>query len=149
MINNIENYLDSLYLKNKIRIESMAYLEEIELFCYRNRNILDSLPSTGQFEQMKLIKDPKKLMEYIKHQYEKRTNKSWKAMIRYKKKEEVLSTMFYKFLLYKIHEIYKTYVKENSETIEHNENNLNIFKLMVNCYLEYLSDNIKIYPKDN
>jgi len=147
-MNSIEKYLGSLDLKNRIRIDSISYLEEIELFCNRNGNTLNSLPSTGQFEQMKLIKDPKDLVEYIKHQYEKRTNKSWKTIVKYKKQREVLSIMFYKFLMYKIHEIYK-YIQENYKTTDHNEKGLDIFKLMVNYYIEYLSDNIKICRKGN
>jgi len=148
MMNNIEKYLDSLDLKNRIRIDSISYLEEIELFCNRNGNTLNSLPSTGQFEQMKLKKNPEDLVKYIKHQYEKRTNKSWKTIVKYKKQREVSTTMFYKFLIYKIHEIYK-YIQENYETTECDERGLDIFKLMVNYYIEYLSDNIKICRKGN
>lgn len=147
-MNNIEKYLDSLDLKNRIRIDSISYLEEIELFCNRNGNTLNNLPSTGQFEQMKLKKNPEDLVKYIKHQYEKRTNKSWKTIVKYKKQREVSTTMFYKFLIYKIHEIYK-YIQENYETTEHDERDLDIFNLMVNYYIEYLSDNIKICRKGN
>ena len=148
-MNNIEKYIKSLEFKNRIRGKSILYLNEIKSFCNRNINILDNLPSTGQFEQMKLIHEPEDLVEYIKHQSEKSTSKRWKTIVIYKKQEEVLNIMFYKFLMIKIHEIYQKYTQENSEKINNHESGNKECKLMVNYYIEYLLDNIKMCRKGN
>ena len=144
MMNKIYKYLDSLELKNEIQSESISYLDEIELFCNRNRNILSNLPSTGQFEQMKSKRNPKDLLEYIKHQSEKSTNKSWKTKIKYENQNKKLDIMFYEFLIYKIYEIYKKCNKTVVEKIDDNKKDSDKFKLMVNYYIEYLSDHIKM-----
>lgn len=143
-MNKIDKYLDLLELKNEIRIDSIFYLDEIKLFCSRNRNILNNLPSTGQFERMKLKKDPEDLLEYVKHQSEKSTNKSWKTKVKYKNQNKELDIMFYEFLIYKIHEIYKKYNKIAVAKIDNNMKDSGKYKLVVNYYIEYLSDHIKM-----
>ena len=57
--------------------------------------------------------------------------------------------MFYKFLIYKIYEIFKKYTQENSKKIDNHELSNEECKLMVNYYIEYLLDSIKMCRKGN
>ena len=124
----IKEYLDSLDLDASIKLHTTLYLDEINEFCNKNKNKLSELPSTGQLEYMKLINQPEDLIEYIKHQSEKSTNKKWRTKVKHKDRE----VMFYEFLIDRIFNIDDN--KKDSEKL----------KLMIKYFIEYLIDYIKM-----
>lgn len=124
----IKEYLDSLDLDASIKLHTILYLDEINEFCNKNKNKLNELPSTGQLEYMKLINQPEDLIEYIKHQSEKSTNKKWRTKVKHKDRE----VMFYEFLIDRIFNIDDN--KKDSEKL----------KLMIKYFIEYLIDYIKM-----
>lgn len=131
-MNEIERYLDIKESENRNSGYSVDYLREIKQFCENgfNKSKLNQLPSTGQLEYLKLQPNFEKLFNYIIHQAEKRTNASWNVIVRDQNSKE---RKFYEFLVARIYEIYKN-----------SEGNVEARSNRVKCFLEYLSDMIKL-----
>jgi len=130
-MSKIDTYLKSLELKNNIQESKILYLDEAEIFCKRNENILGNLPSNGQLEQMKLKDKWESLMEYIIDQSKKSTNKKWRTKINYEDRNRE-DDMFYEFLIKRIFNLSEK--EEDPEKL----------KLTIKYFIEYLVNCIKM-----
>jgi len=79
----IDEYLGSLDSEILIGMKSIQYIDEVKKFFKENKSRLDELPSTSQFEELKLKNNLEDLIKYIIHQSERATNKKWRTMVFY------------------------------------------------------------------